>query len=328
MKPLSHFEALLGRSVGSVLAPGGRRGSLLVLIYHSVLPAPDPIITDEPDADRFAAQMDLVRELFNVLPLSEAVERLARRSLPPRAACITFDDGYANNCEVAAPILKARGLTATFFVATGYLDGGRMWNDTVIESVRLAGEVLDLDDLGLGRFLLTDAAARTRAIDELLGALKYREPQERLRLTEAMAERVGLGSNATLMMTEAQVRQLVSLGMEVGAHSVSHPILTRVDAESARSEIFESRARLEAIVRGGISLFAYPNGRPARDYDRSHVEMVRAAGFKAAVSTAWGKAKADTDLYQIPRIAPWDQSSRRYATRMLASYLQGAATRV
>ena len=73
-----------------------------------------------------------VRRHFNVIPLIQAVERLQSGVLPARALAITFDDGYANNEQIAAPILKKLGLPATFFIATAYLDGGRMFNDSIV----------------------------------------------------------------------------------------------------------------------------------------------------------------------------------------------------
>jgi peptidoglycan/xylan/chitin deacetylase (PgdA/CDA1 family) len=316
---------MLLRAAAARLSPAGRRASLLTLIYHRVPREPDQLLPDEPSAARFAAQMDLVGSLFNVLSMSEAAARLKAASLPARALCITFDDGYANNCAVAAPILAARGLTATFFVATGFLDGGRMWNDTVIESVRRAPAVLDLSEIGLGVHRLEDFAARRRAFDTLVGQLKYLDPAERLAKTQLIVERAGQPLPTDLMMSQAQVRELVALGMEVGAHSVNHPILTSVDAPVARREILDSKHRLEAILGVPVTSFAYPNGRPARDYDATHVAMVREAGFVVSASTAWGRAEADTDIFQVPRIAPWDRSARRYGLRMLYSYLQPRA---
>jgi peptidoglycan/xylan/chitin deacetylase (PgdA/CDA1 family) len=129
MSAFSSLESSFLRTMGSLLAPGGARGSLLVLIYHRVLEQRDPLIDDEPDAATFSAEMDLIGSICNVLPLQEAVDRLASGSLPPRAACITFDDGYANNRTVAAPILQARRMPATVFVATGFIGDGRMFND-------------------------------------------------------------------------------------------------------------------------------------------------------------------------------------------------------
>ena len=95
--------------------------------------------------------MRWVKRTFNVIPLREGVAGLKAGRLPARALSITFDDGYANNESIAAPILARLGLHATFFIATGFLDGGRMFNDTIIETVRAArGTELDLQALGLG----------------------------------------------------------------------------------------------------------------------------------------------------------------------------------
>ncbi|MGQ0834939.1 MAG: polysaccharide deacetylase family protein [Gammaproteobacteria bacterium] len=320
MNPLSGVEAALVRAFGSVVAPGGARGSLLILIFHRVLPVPDPLLPNEPDARLFAAQIDLLRENFRILPLSEGVERLFSGSLPPRAACITLDDGYANNFAVAAPILAARRMPATVFVATGFIGKTRMWNDTVIEAVRNAGVELDLTSIGLGRYTLHDDAARRAAIDVLLDALKYRDPAERAARALAIADRAGGDLPQDVMMNEEQIRALAGRGIAVGAHTVSHPILARLDEETARREILESRSVLQSITGAPVTAFAYPNGRPLRDYDRLHVEIVRRAGFAAAVSTAWGAAGRGADRFQLPRMMAWDRSARRFAARLLRTY--------
>ena len=127
---------LLTKLLGATLSPGGARGSLSVLIFHRVLSAPDPLFPDEPDASRFAEILSWVARAFTVIPLAQGVASLNAGTLPPRALAITFDDGYEDNFTAALPVLQRFGMHATFFVASGFLDGGRMWNDTVIESVR------------------------------------------------------------------------------------------------------------------------------------------------------------------------------------------------
>jgi peptidoglycan/xylan/chitin deacetylase (PgdA/CDA1 family) len=311
-----------------VFSPGGRSGSLLVLIFHRVLAQPDALLSDEPDARAFAEQMDVVKAFFNVIGLQEAVERLKSGSLPPRAVCITFDDGYANNVEVAAPILAARGMTATFFISTGFMDGSRMWNDTIIEALRSAPAELDLTDLGLGTLQLADLAQRRRVIDSILLQLKYRDSAERLKLADAIAQRAGFKQAEPLMMSETQLRKLASLGMDIGAHCVTHPILARLPSNVARDEINQSRARLQEVLRQPVRTFAYPNGGPGTDYASEHVAMVREAGFSTAVTTAWGAGTRDSDPYQIPRVGPWDRTSLRYGLRMLRGFTQRNATRV
>ena len=141
--------------VGNLISPAGERGKLSVLIYHRVLAAPDSILYGEIDAMRFEVCMELVAAEFNVLPLGEACSRLVRGALPARAVCITFDDGYSDNEQIALPILKRLGLPATFFVATGFSNGGIMFNDGVIEAVRHSAEgTYDLTALGFGNYTL------------------------------------------------------------------------------------------------------------------------------------------------------------------------------
>jgi peptidoglycan/xylan/chitin deacetylase (PgdA/CDA1 family) len=320
MKPLAGLTVALLRRFGSILAPGKKRGSLLVLMYHRVLAAPDPMLPGEPDRIRFEAEMGLLDELCHVLPLTEAADRLYSGSLPERAACITFDDGYANNHAIAGPILSARRMPATVFVASGFIDSGRMWNDTVIEAVRCAGELLDLSHLNLGNHVLKDDEARRQAVEAILGNLKYLGSSARLAAAAAIAEKVGKPLPTNLMLSERQIRELPALGMAIGAHTVSHPILTRIDADLAEREIAGSKAVLEDISGQKVESFAYPNGRPRTDYDRTHVEMIRQAGFKTAVTTSWGAAGRNSDRFQLPRMLPWDRSAFGFAARLLRTY--------
>lgn len=316
MRTLSGVESLLMRLAGSALS----RGSLLIMIYHRVLAQRDPMMPSEPTAQEFAAQIDLLQQNFNVLPLLEAGERLKRGSLPARAVCITFDDGYANNCEIAEPILRARKCPATVFVAPGFLNGGRMFNDTVIEAIRRAPVDLDLTAEGLPRFSLTSDAKRIEAVGDLLGKLKYLPIAQRLERIDAIVNRIGAELPRDLMMSDAQVQQIHRRGIEIGAHTMNHPILASIDPDAARQEISRSKVRLEEITGAPVRSFAYPNGKPDRDYKRQHVEIVKGSGFDLAVSTAWGAASAQSDAFELPRIAPWDKSPRRYAARMMNAY--------
>ena len=109
---------------------------LSILIFHRVLESFDFMRSGEITAREFDAKMQLIARYFAPISLSDAVEHLKQGTLPKRAICVTFDDGYRDNAEVAYPILKKWNIPATFFVATGFLNGGRMWNDSVIETCR------------------------------------------------------------------------------------------------------------------------------------------------------------------------------------------------
>lgn len=323
MKPLSALEQSFFRAAGSLVSSAGRGGrGLLVLIFHRVLPARDPLNDGDPDAGRFDAQMRLLASCFDVLPLAEAIERLSSNSLPSRAVSVTFDDGYADNLLVAEPIMRRYGIRGTVFVASGYLDGGLMFNDAIIEAVRQAPDRLDLADLGLGVLELPDLQSRRSAVGFLIGRLKYRPFAERTETALAVLERAGGVRPRGLMLTSAELRQLRLAGVEIGAHTATHPILARIDPGAAREDIANCRETLQDLLREPVRLFAYPNGKPGQDYDARHVQMVRELGYAAAVSTAWGAAYPGCDLFELPRVSPWDVVPRRYAARLVKSYTE------
>jgi peptidoglycan/xylan/chitin deacetylase (PgdA/CDA1 family) len=306
------------RGLAQLLSPAGRGARLSVLIFHRVLPSPDPLFPEEPDAERFALLLRWLRLQFDVLPLDQAIAALSQGRMPARALAITFDDGYADNHDVALPELRAQGLSATFFVASGFLDGGRMWNDTVVEAVRAApGDELDLSALDLGRHRITSAAERRQAIDLLLPRIKYLTLAQREATVTALSRIAGASLPDNLMMSSAQLRALRAAGMGIGGHTRSHPILARLDDATAELEIRQGKADLEAILGEPITLFAYPNGKPDRDYAACHARMAHDAGYVAAVTTAPGAARHGADLFELPRFTPWDRTPTRFGLRLV-----------
>lgn len=289
-------------------------GRLTVFIFHRVLAEPDPLLPDEPDARRFALELDWIREWFRVLPLPEAVRRLYEGRLPAAAAAITFDDGYKDNHDVALELLRHRDLTATFFVAPGFLDGGIMFNDRVVETLRRWPSA-ELTVAGVGRLATDSLAAKRFAIVKILSGIKRLPPSQRELLVSELDH--AEAGRPNLMMSTADVRALHRAGMTIGAHTVNHPILTSVDRYAAEKEIAESRERLEAVIGERVELFAYPNGLPTADYQAEHAAIVRRLGFRAAFSTSWGVADANADPFQLPRFRPWDLRRYRYGLRLV-----------
>lgn len=318
----------LARTLLGCFSPAGRSGRLSIAIFHRVLAQPDPLFPGEVDAQEFDEICCWLSRWFTVLPLDEAADRQARGDLPARALVITFDDGYADNHDEALPILRHHGLCASFFVATGFLDGGVMWNDVVVESIRRTQcNELDLALLGvpqIGMVKLDSLEARRAAIPKILGALKYRPHAERQVLVQRVAEQAQVRVPRDLMMTSGQVRALAEAGMQIGAHTVSHPILARLEESEARHEIARSKSDLESLLGQTVSLFAYPNGKPGSDYLPRDVGLVRELGFQAAVSTAYGAARPGDAVFQLPRFTPWDRRRWAFGVRMLRNLASGA----
>ena len=298
-------------------------GRLVILTYHRILRRHDPSIEGCIDAEKFLWHMNVLKESFSPIPLGWAIERLRSGKLPHNAVCVTFDDGYADNLTVAGPILNQLDIPATIFVATEFLDGGIMWNDRVVEAVRsCAPQDLDLDFLDNSEPPLTlgDSSSRREAINYLLGQLKYLDRGARAELANEISVRLGVESRRDLMLSHQQLRRLRESGLSVGAHTISHPILTKVSADRATEEITGSKTLLQELTQESVDYFAYPNGRPGVDFTRIHRDAVENAGFLGAVTTAHGSARQHSDVFQLPRVSPWYPSPMRFWLQILLEY--------
>ncbi|UCV05837.1 polysaccharide deacetylase family protein [Dechloromonas denitrificans] len=272
----------------------------------------------EPSAEQFNWMARFIARNFNVLTLSEAARRIQNGTLPAAAAVITFDDGYADNLEVAWPILNRYGIPATFFIATSFLDGGRMWNDEIIEAVRNAeAGQFDLSKFSLGAYTLTDTVSRVRTYETILGKLKYFEHVKRTQIAREIAFLNHVPGQSELMMTSTELKQLHAAGAEIGAHTQTHPILELLDDDKAFAEIEAGKIELESILGEAINVFAYPNGVPGKDCSVRHGEMVKKLGFQAAVTTEQACASASSKIFHLPRFTPWDRTPLRFAARSI-----------
>jgi peptidoglycan/xylan/chitin deacetylase (PgdA/CDA1 family) len=307
----------------SVLRVMTMRRKLSILIYHQVLADFDPMRPDEMDAVTFEQHMSWLKDNFTVLTLSDAVSRLKQGTLPANASVVTFDDGYENNASVALPILQKLNLSATFFIASDFLNGGAMWNDKVIETVRhWPGDTIQLEWTKAKEFDTSSAEARTESAKRLLLEFKYLPLEERASAADAFAG--DLAKNMRLMMSDEQVVELHKAGMEIGGHTCSHPILATLDDEQALAQIANNKHYLENLLGESISSFAYPNGRPDTDYTLATKNLVAKAGYDCAVSTSYGISDADTDWYQIPRFTPWRNDKFGFLSLLVRNYFNRA----
>jgi len=304
------MKSLLYRAMYSALSPGGARGKLSILVFHKIASVADPLAPDDMQLAGFERILDFLAEHTRVLPLREARHALLRGTLPSRTVALTFDDGYHDWLDTVAPALRRRQMHGTFFVSTEQIDGAALWHERVVAAVRALPDAQARLSYGFGAFAdLSRPERRLALIAALQARLKYlglAQRREAIELLEAQAV------SALLLPRRfdvAAVRALHNQGFDIGAHTIDHPILTECSRAEALAEIGGSREQLAHIVGGPVQLFAYPNGKPGRDYSQEHVALVRDCGYEAAVTTSSGVASAASDQYQLPRFAPWEQGT-------------------
>lgn len=278
----------------------------MVLGYHAV--SPGPLATGR-DVERvgskgFERQLHALVRVGNVVGLGDALAALdAGMRLPPRAVAITFDDGYRDNLELAAPALHRLGLPATFFLAPGFLS-----RTTVPWWEALAVSVMGSPRRSVtyaGRTCLLGSDDERRAAYRWVSAdLKRRA---RLQREERVADLVrelcpGADTSATDSFLDwTGARELAALGFEIGSHTLTHPILAHEPSPEQSRELRDSRVLLERELSIPVSVVAYPNGT-VTDYDEDTKHAVEAAGYRAAVTCRFGWNDARTPPFEMRRV--------------------------
>lgn len=288
-------------------------GKLTILQFHKVPSIAHALDPFDLDLNGFERVLETTMRIFQIKPLEEAVMALRAGNLPPRTACITFDDGYPDWIDGVVPVLEKNNAHATFFVTTGQFSGIPLWNERILHAINHIADKRDLLTLGEGLENISVATLTHKqlAIQKIQNALKYCEPLKREKLLHLLESIAECASSQVPVLSGADLREIHARGFGIGAHSVSHPILSRCTPKEAYREIAESREELEGLIRGTVKTFAYPNGIAGKDFSSEHVEMVRRAGFSTAFTTDRGAATSHSSVLQLPRFSPWGPTVSR-----------------
>ena len=285
------------------------RGKLTVLLFHKVPKNFNALESSELDLQGFTKILDYTQRIFRILPLEDALISLKNGTLPPRSACITFDDGYSDWAMGAVPVLEKNNAHATFFITTGQFNGSALWNERILNAIsKTKKEFLDFKKFGLPEFFLKNIKQKESAIRQLNDFIKYQKPDIKDILLTELEYQLDVTHIQSPFMSKEDVRLIHSKGFGIGAHSETHPILTSCDDKAAYREVAASREELISLIRAPINSFAYPNGVPGKDFGLEHVAMLEKAGYMYGLTTHRGVATRKTSCWEIPRFTPWDQS--------------------
>jgi peptidoglycan/xylan/chitin deacetylase (PgdA/CDA1 family) len=315
----------------------------VILMYHRIArPHVDPWALAVSPA-HFAEQIAILKKVAQPMSLT-ALDRAHRRGkIPERAVAVTFDDGYADNLYNAGPILKQHEIPATVFVTTANTENQREfwwdeWERICFTDRRLPQE-LKLELSGRSRnWKLGEAIHRTESSggspwEAPAGtrlALYYSIWQELQQLTTAEREdtldqlRNWAGDSEDTRsshrpMNPEELRTLEAGGMvEIGAHTVNHPLLSAHSVSSQKNEIENSKAYLESLLRHPVRTFSYPFG----GYNKQTLSIIRKAGFDCACSTAEATVWKWSNRFLLPRFTVLDWDGPTFESRLLQWFEQ------
>lgn len=281
------------------------RRQSVILLYHRVA-------EDVADPWSLCVSPASFREQLAVLAargvrtLDALVDDLAH-DRRPRAAAVTFDDGYADVATTALPALRAYGVPATLFVTTGPVaEGGEFWWDELERIVLAPPSLPDVLDVPVGPERLAwsfaadgDRPSLYRSLHRRLGRLPGAPRAAALAALRAWAGVEDGRRDTHRPLAPDEIAAIArDPSMTIGAHTVSHSYLgSLADDEQAR-EIAGSKRTLEALAGRAIEHFSYPHG----DHVPATLAHVRAAGFRIACGSACAPVAGDVDPFDLPRV--------------------------
>ena len=293
-----------------------------ILMYHGIDDAWSPFLQPEPIC-MFRNHLQYLATYCNVLALEEAVERIERCDVPHRAVVITIDDGYRDSYVNAFPLLKEMRLPATVFLATACTGTRKLlWHDRVCWMISQT-TVPYLEDFGShSRYELDTPDSRRAAQNGVLWYLRSLDDQRRVHALASLSCNLNVSDEPELdhrlMLNWEEVKEMYQGGIRFGAHTVNHPILSKLPLTAVVGEIRESKEAIERNLGHCVTTFAYPSGR-SEDYNSEIKKIVKQEGFVCAVSTIRGQNYGGDDLFDLKRVGYWDQDCGLFGLRFECS---------
>lgn len=293
------------RLAGEVAAQG-----IVILLYHSVFEGPDShenTLDMGHSVELFRRQMEILARQYNVVSVEDIPQfLLGQKRTPRRPVAVTFDDGYANNFEVAVPVLNHFEIPATFYVTTGCIDQKQLpWIARIRRAFRTSRQPTwrSPDRLTMS---LTTRALREKALVaacEHCARLTGDAQEELIHSIESALGVAPPSEESCRMLSWDQLRGMVRTGHVVGSHTVSHPNLAHVGADALKVELEESKRRLEKELGVAVSHFAYPNPILTPHWTLRTVVAIRRADYRTAVIATAGIVRRNDDPLCLHRVA-------------------------
>jgi peptidoglycan/xylan/chitin deacetylase (PgdA/CDA1 family) len=306
----------------------------LILGYHRIADEQRDPYSLCVNLQQFGEHMEVLNELANPIHLDQLAQFLKSGRIPPRTVAVTFDDGYADNLYHGKPILEQCQVPATVFVVSGYM-GKEFWWDE-LENVLLAPSTLPAKlrfSLGGISFRYPpnspdpsipvdgDYQTRTDLLQILYKKMLPLPVEVRREVIDYLSDWANIkpeASSACRVMTADELVQLSSGGLvDIGAHSVTHPLLSGLEADAQRAEILQSKETVEKILGHNLKSFSFPHGLPSEETR----DLVRDAGFICACSSFNDIAWRGSDPFNLPRFWPqnWNENKfKKWLQRWLA----------
>ncbi|KYK27621.1 hypothetical protein AYK20_02520 [Thermoplasmatales archaeon SG8-52-1] len=279
-----------------------------ILCYHRVGNTKDRWAIDTTDIIDFEKEMRYLSKTHKILSLEEMARIIkGNKNLPKRGVVVTFDDGYKDNYTNAFPILKKYNIPATIFLTTGNIDNGKLFWWDKLEYI-LSNTKIKSFDLGeFGSIFPPSNKNKLKTLDEITIRFTKIPEDKKNDLIDKLVKNSDVDFPKNLgkdiIMSWDEVKQMDEGGINFGAHTVTHPILTKIPLNQAKKEIINSKRDIEKRLNKPVNIFSYPNGH-ADDYNQDIKTILKENGFICATTIIPKMVNNNSDLFELGRIPP------------------------
>jgi len=305
---------------------------VVIIYYHRFTHNPDDQLDNRPSVTHRTSDLieslRFMKRFFQVISLDEAVARLKQgRPFTRPSVVLTVDDGYRDNYDILFPVLKDEKVTATIFLTTDLIGTNhRVWNEALAEAF-LKTKKTELHLPGMFQtenFSIKNRQQKRRVYVKISEHLKDLPSQERESYVRFVEQELDpdYRNKQPVMLSWDQVREMRQAGIAFGAHTATHPILTRLAHEDAREEIARSKNKIEQELQERVKHFAIPNGR-REDFNRVLEEDCRKMGFESICTTQFGCNEKSQDRWRLKRISH-DLPISLFAINVTRAFLRGS----
>lgn len=283
-----------------------------IIPYHMIVDKPNGFYPETSTRD-FEKQITHLVKNYKIISLDEIVHMIKNRRTLRRCVAITFDDGFRDNYEIAYPILRKYNIPATIFLTTSYIDSGTAPWFIKFRYIFMKTEKNELrfrlDEKNI-LFPMHTKKAKFAASDRVMAYLKSCPNEQRLSLLDKLYKKLEVNEFQgidNLMLTWKQIKVMASHGISFGAHTVNHPILSRISIEMAEKEILNSKNTIEEEIGKPVTSFAYPFGKNPQ-YTPQIFPILQKLQFKCAFTTGLRSNTHKMNLFELNRPSPWEFS--------------------
>jgi len=281
----------------AIKAHGYFTNSITILAYHRIYDMGDektfpfdPELISATTAE-FKLQMQYVKKHFNPVTFNDLIEfQNGNKALPKRPIIITFDDGHLDNYTQAYPILDSLSIPATIFLSTNYIGSNKIfWFDWVAYCIyRTTEKSLSINNNDFEIAIGSDVSTRRSNATQLLIYLMSIDNESRLMCIEEINQKLKVcllneDKEKSAVLNWEQVTEMLDNNIEFGSHTVSHPILSKLNIESLKAELSESKKEIESKLNINVDIIAYPAGGK-NQFNNSVIDECKKAGYKLGIS--------------------------------------------